>query len=128
VLKYSPSGKLLLSLGKKGVAGDNTSTDALNGPSDVAFGRNGEIFVSDGESSNSRIVRFSPEGKLIKFWGTKGKGPGQLDVPHAIAIDSKGQLFVANRSNNRIEIFNQDGGYMGVLDQLGTPYGLFMAK
>lgn len=128
VLKFSPTGERLLALGQKGVAGNNTSTDALNGPSDVTFGRSGEIFVSDGESSNSRIVKFSGEGKLIKFWGIKGSGPGQLDVPHAIVIDSKGRLFVANRSNKRIEIFDQDGGYLGVLDRIGTPYGLFMAK
>jgi DNA-binding beta-propeller fold protein YncE len=128
VLKFSPDGKLLLELGRKGVAGDNASTDALNGPADVTFGRNGDIFVADGESSNARIVRYSAAGKLIKFWGTKGSGPGQLDVPHAIVMDSKGRLYVANRSNKRIEIIDQDGGYVGVMTNAGTPYGLFMAK
>jgi streptogramin lyase len=128
VLKFSPSGKLLLELGKKGVAGDNHSTDALNGPSDVAIGPNGDIFVSDGESTNTRIVKYSADGKFIKFWGTKGSGPGQLDVPHAIVMDSKGHLYVANRSNKRIEIFDQDGGYVGVMTNAGTPYGLFMTK
>ena len=128
VFKFSPTGGLLLALGKKGVAGDNNSTDALNGPSDVVIGPNGDIFVSDGESSNTRVVKFSADGKLIKFWGTKGAGPGQLDVPHAIVMDSKGHLFVADRSNKRIEIFDQDGGYVGVMTNAGTPYGLFMAK
>ncbi len=128
VLKFSPEGKLLLALGRKEVAGDNNSTDALNGPSDVTFGPNGDIFVSDGESPNSRVVRFSADGKLIKFWGTKGSGPGQLDTPHSIAMDSKGRLYVANRANNRIEIFDQDGKYLGVMTNTGTPYGLFITK
>jgi len=126
VLKFSPTGELLLALGKKGVAGDNASTDALNGPADVAFGRNGDIFVADGESTNTRVVKFSADGKFIKAWGTKGSGPGQLDVPHAIVTDSKGRLFVANRSNNRVEIFDQDGGYVGVIANVGQPWGLFM--
>jgi sugar lactone lactonase YvrE len=128
VLEFSPDGKLLLELGKKGVAGDNTSTDALNGPSDVAFGPHDEIFVSDGESSNTRVVKFSANGTFIKFWGTKGSAPGQLDIPHAIVIDSRGRLLVANRGNKRIEIFDQDGGYLGVMNNVGTPFGLFITK
>ena len=128
VLKFSPEGKLLMELGRKGVAGDNDSRDALNGPSDVVVGPNGDIFVSDGESTNTRIVKYSKDGKLIKFWGTKGSGPGQLDVPHSIAMDSKGRLYVANRTNKRIEIFDQDGGYIAQMTNAGTPYGLFMTK
>ena len=128
VYKFSPEGKLLLALGKKGVAGDNNSTDALNGPSDVTFAPNGNLFVSDGESTNTRVVKFSADGKLIKFWGSKGSGPGQLDVPHAIAMDSKGLLYVADRSNKRIEIFDQEGGYVGIMTNAGTPYGLFITK
>jgi streptogramin lyase len=128
VMKFSPDGKLLLTLGKKGVAGDNNSTDALNGPSDVVIARNGDIFVSDGESTNTRIVKFSKDRKFIKFWGTKGAGPGQLDVPHSIVMDSKGRLFVADRTNKRIEIFDQDGKYLSEMTNAGTPYGLFMTK
>jgi len=128
VLKFSPEGKLLLELGKKGIAGDNNSTDALNGPSDVAIARDGDIFVSDGESTNTRIVKYSKDGKLIKFWGTKGAGPGQLDVPHSIVMDSKGRLYVADRSNKRVEIFDQDGGYVSEMTNAGTPYGLFMTR
>jgi DNA-binding beta-propeller fold protein YncE len=128
VLKFSPEGALLLALGRKGVAGDNSSTDALNGPSDVAFAKNGDVFVSDGESTNTRIVKFSADGKLIKFWGTKGSGPGQLDVPHAIVIDSKGRVLVADRANKRIEIFDQDGKYLEVIANVGTPFGLFITN
>jgi DNA-binding beta-propeller fold protein YncE len=128
VIKFSPEGKRLLELGKKGVAGENDSTEALNGPSDVVVAPGGEIFVSDGESRNTRVVKFAADGKFIKYWGTKGAGPGQLDVPHAIVMDSKGRLYVANRSNARVEIFDQEGGYLGVLNNVGTPYGLFMTK
>lgn len=128
VQKFSPEGKLLLELGRKGVMGDNASRDALNGPADVAFGRNGEIFVADGESTNTRIVKFSADGKLIKFWGTKGAAPGQLDVPHNIVTDSQGRLYVANRANKRIEIYDQEGAYLGVIPKGGTPFGLFMTK
>ena len=128
VIKFSPTGQVLLELGKKGVAGNNTSTDALNGPSDVVFGANGDIFVSDGESSNTRVLKFSADGKFIKFWGTKGTGPGQLDTPHSIVMDSQGRLLVANRGNKRVEIFDQDGKYLDVLNDTGTPYGLFLTR
>jgi DNA-binding beta-propeller fold protein YncE len=126
VLKFTPTGTPLMVLGTRGVPGDNDSRTALNGPSDMAFGANGDIFVSDGESSNGRVLKYAPDGTLLKFWGTKGAGPGQLDVPHSIVIDSRGRLYVADRSNKRVEIFDQDGGYLGQLTGVGTPYGLAM--
>lgn len=126
VIKFSPDGKVLMELGKKGVAGDNTSTDLLNGPSDLVIGPNGDIFVSDGESTNTRIVRYSKNGKLIKFWGTKGSGPGELNVPHSISMDSKGRLYVADRANNRVQIFDQDGKYLDQMTNVGIPNGLFI--
>lgn len=128
VMKFTPDGTLLLEIGKKGVAGDNSSTDALNGPSDLVFAPNGEFYVSDGESTNTRVVKYSKDGKFLKFWGTKGTGPGQLDVPHSIAMDSKGRVYVANRSNKRIEVFDQDGRFLDQITSAGTPYGLFMTK
>ena len=128
VLKFTPDGKLLLALGKKGVAGDNTSVDALNGPSDLVFAPNGEIYVSDGESTNARVVKYSRDGKFLKFWGTKGAGPGELNVPHSIAMDAQGRLYVANRSNKRIEVFDQEGRFLDQITSAGTPYGLFMTS
>jgi sugar lactone lactonase YvrE len=128
VFKFSPDGELLLTLGKKGIAGDNNSTDALNGPSDVVIGKNGDIFVSDGESTNTRVVKFSKDGKFIKFWGTKGLGPGELNLPHNIAMDSEGRLYVADRSNKRIQVFDQDGKYLDQLAQFGAPAGIFITK
>jgi sugar lactone lactonase YvrE len=128
VFKYSPDGELLMTLGKKGVAGDNDSTDALNGPSDVVIAKNGDIFVSDGESTNTRVVKFSKDGKFIKFWGTKGAGPGELNLPHGIAIDSQGRLYVADRTNKRIQVFDQDGKYLDQMTQFGAPAAIFITK
>src|SRR5262245_22826092 len=95
VYKYTRDGKQLMALGRKGVAGDNNSTDAFNGPADVVVTRNGDFFVADGHY-NSRVIHFSKDGKFLNAWGTKGPGPGQFDVPHAIAMDSKGRLLVAD--------------------------------
>ena len=128
VFKYSPDGELLMTLGKKGVAGDNNSTDALNGPSDVVMAKNGDIFVSDGESTNTRVVKFSKDGKFIKFWGTKGSGPGELNLPHNIAMDSEGRLYVADRTNKRIQVFDQDGKYLDQMTQFGAPAAIFITK
>ena len=128
VFKFSPDGRLLLALGKKGVPGDNNSTDAFNGPSDLVFGRNGDVFVSDGESTNTRVVTFSKNGTFIRFWGTKGSGPGQLDVPHSIVMDSNERLYVADRANKRVQMFESDGRYVGQMTNVGQPYGLAMTK
>ncbi len=128
VFKFSPSGELLMTLGKKGVAGDMDSTDAFNGPSDVVVAKNGDIFVSDGESSNARVVKFSKNGTFIKFWGTRGSGPGQLNDPHSIALDSAGRVYVANRGNRRIEVFDSDGKYLNQLTQFGAPACIYISK
>jgi DNA-binding beta-propeller fold protein YncE len=128
VFKYSPDGELLMTLGKKGVAGDNNSTDTLNGPSDVVMAKNGDIFVADGESTNTRVVKFSKDGKFIKFWGTKGAGPGELNLPHNIAMDSEGRLYVADRSNKRIQVFDQEGKYLDQMTQFGAPAAIFITK
>jgi sugar lactone lactonase YvrE len=126
--KYDPDGKLLLTIGKKDVAGDNNSQDTFNGVSDVVVAENGDIFASDGEGANSRVVKFSKDGKFIKSWGTKGSGPGEFNTPHAIAIDSKGRIWVCDRGNKRLEVFDQDGKYLDQMTQFGTPVSLFISK
>jgi DNA-binding beta-propeller fold protein YncE len=128
VFKFSANGKLLMTLGKKGTAGDMNSTDALNGPSDVVVAKNGDIFVSDGESSNARVVKFSKDGTFIKFWGTRGSGAGQLEDPHSIALDSAGRVYVANRLNKRIEVFDSDGNYLNQLPQFGAPACIYISE
>ena len=128
VFKFSPEGKVLMTLGKAGVTG--TGPDTFNGPSDVVIGNNGDIFVADGhgENTNARIVKFSKDGKFIKAWGKKGSGPGEFDTPHSMALDSKGRLFVADRGNSRIQIFDQDGKFIDQWKQFGRPSGLFISK
>jgi len=126
VIQFSPDGKVLMSLGKKGVAGD--APDTFNQPSAVAFAPNGDIFVADGHggNSNARVVKFSKDGKFIKTWGKKGTAPGEFDTPHGIAFDSKGRVFVADRNNNRIQIFDQDGNFLDQWPQFSRPSGLYI--
>jgi streptogramin lyase len=128
VFKFSPDGKVLMTLGKAGVPGNGP--DTFNMPSDVVVAPNGDIFVADGHGgeSNSRIVKFSKDGKFIKTWGKKGAGPGEFDIPHALALDSKGRLFVGDRNNNRIQIFDQDGNFVDQWRQFGRPSGIFIDK
>jgi sugar lactone lactonase YvrE len=127
VFKFSPEGKLLLTLGKAGIAGDGN--DVFSGPADVVIARNGDIFVADGHIAGTpigRIVKFSKDGRFIKAWGKRGKGPGEFDTPHAMAIDSQGRIFVADRGNNRIQIFDQDGRFIDQWKQFGRPSGVFI--
>jgi sugar lactone lactonase YvrE len=128
VFKLSPDGKILLTLGKAGVAGDGP--DTFNAPSDILVAPNGDIFVADGHggNTNNRVVKFSRDGKFIKAWGKKGSGPGEFDLPHSLALDSQGRLFVADRNNNRIQIFDLDGKYLAEWKQFGRPSGICITK
>ena len=130
VYKFTMDGEQLLALGTKGVAGDNSSTDAFNRPSDVAVAPNGDIFVSDGYG-NSRIVHFSSEGRFINIiGGTQGTGAGEFDLPHGVVFDSRGRLIVLDRQNTtktpRIQVFDQDGRFIEQWTDLGLmqPSGL----
>ena len=139
VIKFSSAGKVLLKLGRAGVAG--AGNDVFNSPSDVIVAANGDIFVADGHAapngameehlmtgvaSNARIVKFDKSGKFLKTWGKMGSGQGEFDQPHSLAFDSKGRLFVADRSNNRIQIFDQDGRFLEEWKQFSRPSGLYI--
>jgi DNA-binding beta-propeller fold protein YncE len=127
-IKFSPDGKVLMTLGKAGIAG--SGNDTFNGPCDVAVAANGDIFVADGlgGETNARVVKFSKDGKFLKAWGKKGAGPGEFDTLHRLAMDSKGRLFVADRGNNRIQIFDQEGNFIAQWRQFGRPSGIFISK
>jgi streptogramin lyase len=128
VFKFSPDGKILMTLGKAGVAG--AGQDTFNGPSSVLVAPNGDIFVADGhgEGTNARVVKFSKDGKFIKAWGKAGSGPGEFDTLHSMAMDSKGRLFIADRGNSRIQIFDQDGNFIDQWKQFGRPSGIYITK
>src|SRR5260370_5571996 len=121
VFKLSPDGKVLMKLGKPGVAGEGP--DVFNGPTDVVVAPNGDIFISDGHDpmSNGRVVKFSKDGKFIKPWGKNGSGPGDVITPHAIAIDSRRRIFVADLGHSRIRIFDQDANFIDQWKQFARP-------
>jgi sugar lactone lactonase YvrE len=128
VVKFSPTGRVLLTLGKAGVAGDGP--DTFNQPSDVLVAPNGDIFVADGHGgdTNARIVKFDKDGKFIKTWGKKGSGPGEFDTPHALVMNAQGRLLVGDRGNSRIQIFDQEGNFLAEWKQFGRPSGLFLDR
>jgi streptogramin lyase len=123
VLKLSPAGEVLLVLGRR-----NTAAEAewlFNGPTDIAFGRSGEIYVADGYG-NSRIVKFDGEGNFLKSWGRYGSGPGEFNLPHSVVVDGEGRVYVGDRENQRIQVFDPDGTYLTQGASIGYPYGLFI--
>src|ERR1051326_1474548 len=129
VFKFSPDGKLLLTLGKKGEGG--TGNDVFDRPTGIAFAPNGDIFISEGHApkfGNSRITKFDKNGKFIRSFGHLGSGDGELKGPHVLAFDSQGRLFVADRSNSRVAIFDQDGKFLAAWKQFGRPSGIFIDK
>jgi DNA-binding beta-propeller fold protein YncE len=131
VLKLSPMGKLLMTIGKEGVSGDGP--DAFDRPTGVAVAPNGDIFVSDGhfpnKHHNARIMKFSKDGKFIKAWGHLGPGEGEIDEPHDICVGgSQNRVYVADRRNRRIQVFDQDGNFIAEWKQFGQPSSVFVGK
>jgi DNA-binding beta-propeller fold protein YncE len=112
IQKFSADGKLLMTVGHKGVAGDNKSQDGFDGPADVFVAPNGDFFVADGYR-NSRVVQFTKDGKFIRIiGGTKGTEPGQFNLPHAVVLDSNGRIIVADAENSRIQVFDPSGKFI----------------
>jgi DNA-binding beta-propeller fold protein YncE len=126
VVKFSPEGKVLMTLGTPGGA---TEPGYFFQPNDILVAPDGAIFVAEGHGGpNSRVLKFTKDGKLIKTWGRKGTAPGEFDQPHALAMDSKGRLFVGDRGNNRIQIFDQDGNLLEQWTEFSRPSGIFIDK
>ena len=112
VQKFSPDGRVLMTLGKKGVAGDNTSRDLFNQPNHVALAPTGDIYVSDGYV-NARVVHFTRDGQFVRIiGGVKGSQPGQLQLPHGVALDSRGRILINDSDNKRVSIFDKDGQFI----------------
>ena len=120
VSKYDADGTLLL-----------TIRGQLSQPTDVVTAANGDIFVSEGHVIGgpiNRVSKWTRDGTFVKSFGRSGKAPGEFDVPHALAFDSRGRLFVADRNNNRIQIFDQDGAFLDEWTQFGRPSGIAITK
>jgi sugar lactone lactonase YvrE len=123
-IKFSPEGKVLMTLGKAGVSG--SGPELLDQPTDVVVSASGDLFVTDSHRNgkNNRVVHFTKDGKFVKEWGRKGAGSGEISEPHTIAMDSRGRLFVGDRENNRIQIFDQSGTFLEEWRQFGRPSGI----
>jgi DNA-binding beta-propeller fold protein YncE len=126
VFKFSPEGKLLLTLG---VPGGSTEKEGFFQPNDVVTDENGDIYVAEGHGGeNARVIVFDRTGKYLREFGKKGTGPGEFDQPHGLAFDAKGRLFVADRSNNRIQILDKTGTFLEEWPQFSRPSGVFIDK
>lgn len=125
VQKFTPEGKLLLSIGQKDKPG--LADDQFNKPADVAVGPDGEIYVADGYG-NSRVAKFAKDGKFLKDWGKKGKGESEFNIPHVLFLDAGKRVLVGDRENNRVQIFDRDGKLLEQWKDTGAPFGLYLHK
>ena len=125
VIKFSPTGEVLMKLGTPGEPGNGPYS--YNSPADVVVADNGDFFIADGHvnDGNNRVMKYSKDGTFIKSWGKTGYGPGEFRELHGIAIDNQGRVFVADRWNNRIQFFTQEGEFLGMWTQFGRPSGIF---
>lgn len=123
VIKLAPDGRVLMTLGTRGEPG--ADGEHFNRPTQVGFAKDGTILVADGYR-NTRVARFSADGRFLGQWGTPGKGPGEFNTPHGIAIDAAGRVYVADRQNDRVQVFNPEGKLLAIWasPQIGRPYGI----
>ena len=131
VMKFSPAGELLMTLGTPGVGA--AGRDTLDQPCDVVVAADGTIYVADGHGgqlpgagphTTARVVKFAPDGRYLMEWGSHGSGPGRFRTPHAIDLDSRGRVVVADRGNDRLQVFDPDGVFLEEFYQYSRPSGL----
>jgi DNA-binding beta-propeller fold protein YncE len=125
VLKLNPAGRVVMVLGRRDEAGADEAH--FNQPTDVAIASNGDFYVTDGYG-NSRVVKFSKDGRFLHQWGKKGTGEGEFNLPHSIVLDGEGQVYVADRENNRIQVFTPEGRFVRQITGLGSPWGLALTR
>jgi sugar lactone lactonase YvrE len=129
--KFDPDGRVLMTIGKPGVAGDPRD-GALTEPCSIVEAPDGDLFIAEGHSGNpksppgtvARISRFTRDGKFVRSFGKLGTGPVEFMTPHDIAIDGEGRLLVADRGNHRIQILDREGRYISEWKQFGRPSGV----
>jgi DNA-binding beta-propeller fold protein YncE len=128
VIKCNPEGRVLMILGnRQGTPGNNDSKDAFNEPTGIAFGKNGDLYVSDGYV-NARVIKFNRDGEYITQWGKKGTGDGEFNLVHDVCLDAEERLYVADRTNQRIQIFDTNGKFLGKWTDIGAPWGLAYSR
>ena len=130
VIKFNPKGKIMLVLGKAKTAGEWNETyniPLFNLPADITFDSEGNIYVADGYR-NSRVVKFDKNGNFLKFWGIKGSGKGEFNLVHKIVVDSKNVVYVVDRQNKCIQLFNTNGDYLSEWNNIGQPYSLVISN
>jgi hypothetical protein len=120
VHQFTLAGKLIRSFGVRDEAGD--APDHFNKPTDFAFARNGDIYISDGYL-NTRVICLAPNGSIRRIWGRKGTGPSEFDLVHAVAMEDSSRVYVSDRSNNRVQIFDLEGNFITQWKHVGRPYG-----
>ena len=125
IYKMDAQGKILMKLGEKGVPG--AGHNSFNLPTDVGFAPNGDFYVTDGYAS-ARVVKFSHDGKYLLEWGSRGKGPGQFELPHNVVVDKQGRVYVTDRENRRIEVFDANGKFLAQWPTVEGVSGLFLTK
>jgi DNA-binding beta-propeller fold protein YncE len=125
VRKFTPEGKHLLTIGNPDTPAELQGGQPFNRPTHVAIcPKSGYLFVSDGYG-NSRVHKYSPDGEHVMSWGEPGTDPGQFNLPHNLVTDRDGLVYVADRENHRVQIFDGKGGYQGQWNNLHRPCGLF---
>lgn len=128
VVKYSPEGRVLMVLGnRQGTSGDNDAKYAFNRPTGISFLPQGDFLISDGYI-NSRVVKYTRDGEYVTHWGRKGTGDGEFNLSHDVCLDSRNRVYVADRSNSRVQIFDANGKFISKWTDVGQPWGLTYSK